>query len=253
MKKALLIGINYTGTSSELNGCINDVNNISKLLTDTLKYPAKNIKVLTDKSITKPTYSNILSELNKIVKGSNKGDQIWIHYSGHGHNIRDTNGDEEDGRDEVIVPLDYEKKGFITDDTIKSILHKLNPLCKCVCIFDACHSGSMADLPYSYSNKLEIFSDKVNKVEANVLVISGCKDSQTSADANINYKWTGALTYYLLKALKESGCTITLGKLMECVKTELKTNGYSQYPVLSSSKPLDLEQYFMFSKQPFLT
>lgn len=31
-KRALLIGINYTGTANALNGCINDVNNVKQFL-----------------------------------------------------------------------------------------------------------------------------------------------------------------------------------------------------------------------------
>ena len=37
MKNALLVGINYKGTNYQLNGCINDVTNMSKFLKTVLK------------------------------------------------------------------------------------------------------------------------------------------------------------------------------------------------------------------------
>ncbi len=56
-KKALLIGINYIGTNVQLTGCINDINNISNVLTK-LKYSCT---CLTDQSNVKPTKTNIIN------------------------------------------------------------------------------------------------------------------------------------------------------------------------------------------------
>ena len=38
--------------------------------------------------------------------------------AGHGGYVEDTNGDEADGMDETLVPVDYQKAGQITDDEI---------------------------------------------------------------------------------------------------------------------------------------
>ena len=38
MRRALLVGINYTGTSNQLYGCINDINNVGSYLYTFRKY-----------------------------------------------------------------------------------------------------------------------------------------------------------------------------------------------------------------------
>ena len=41
---------------------------------------------------------------------------------GHGSQVRDLDGDEEDGYDEVICPLDFKTAGPIVDDEMHRIL-----------------------------------------------------------------------------------------------------------------------------------
>ena len=70
---------------------------------------------------------------------------------GHGTKLQDDNGDEEDGFDEALVPLDYAEKGMIRDDDLFDILIK--PLADGVSMFslmDCCHSGTILDLPYIF-------------------------------------------------------------------------------------------------------
>jgi len=102
-KKALLVGINYKGTSSELKGCITDVDNIKGYL---LKngYSSQNITVLTDETAIKPTRVNILKHLLELIVSDAK--TLFFHYSGHGSQTADDNGDESDGRDECLCPID---------------------------------------------------------------------------------------------------------------------------------------------------
>lgn len=244
MKKALLIGINYKGTENELNGCLNDVANVNTMLITQFNYSSSNITILTDDTPVKPTRDNILSALNNVCTSSVEGDEIWIHYSGHGSYVRDTNGDETDGNDEAIVPLDFQENGFIIDDVIKATFSKLHPKSRCVVVFDSCHSGTCSDLPYCYNSVMSTQTDKVNKVQADVIMISGCRDNQTSADANIGNKWTGAITYFLTKVLSANKYAIQLGNLVNGIRTELKNNGYAQYPVLTSSRPINLQKFF---------
>lgn len=251
MKKALLIGINYTGTDNELNGCINDVTNVKSLLIDKFGYLEKNIVMMTDDTIKKPTRVNIMEQLTNIALKSSNGDEIWIHYSGHGSYQTDTNSDETDGKDEGLVPLDFQKTGLILDDSIKAILKQLNPGAKCIVVLDCCHSGSCVDLPYFYVNDTDgIQMEKVNRnqVNADVMVISGCKDSQTSADAFINKKWAGALTFYFMKTLEDNKYTMQIGKLINEVRKRLAENGYDQYPILSTSRNINLNKFLCISK-----
>jgi metacaspase-1 len=63
-------------------------------------------------------------------------------------------GDEDDGYDEVIYPVDFRTAGHIVDDTMHDVMVKsLQPGVRLTAIFDSCHSGSALDLPYVYSTQ----------------------------------------------------------------------------------------------------
>ncbi|KAJ3266764.1 Ca(2+)-dependent cysteine protease, partial [Borealophlyctis nickersoniae] len=119
-KKALLIGINYSShESGKLNGCINDVTNIKKFLTEKYNFPEENMVVLTDdrEPDLQPTAQNILMAMQWLVKDAQPDDSLFFHFSGHGGHLQDQDGDEDDGWDETICPVDYQTEGQIRDDT----------------------------------------------------------------------------------------------------------------------------------------
>jgi len=89
-----------------------------------------------------------------LVQGAAPHDSLFFHYSGHGGQTKDQDGDEADGMDEVIYPVDYQKNGHIVDDLMHQIMVKPLPAgCRLTAIFDSCHSGSVLDLPYIYSTE----------------------------------------------------------------------------------------------------
>lgn len=95
--------------------------------------------------------SQFLSAYRNLVTTAKDGDVVYLHYSGHGVKLADDDGDEEDGFDECLVPLDFQTKGIIRDDDLLKILVK--PMAEGVfvtSIMDCCHSGSILDLPYSF-------------------------------------------------------------------------------------------------------
>ena len=92
VNSSLIVGINYIGTEYELNGCINDANNMRDFA---IGRGCDNIIMLTDRDI-RPSKTNILIALTNLLKKSNSGDVILFYYSGHGSNIKDNNGDEGD-------------------------------------------------------------------------------------------------------------------------------------------------------------
>ena len=84
-----------------------------------------------------------------LVEGCTSGDSLVFHFSGHGMQKLDNNGDEVDGYDEAICPLDFEDRGVILDDEInETIIRPLGPGVKLHAIVDTCHSGTILDLPY---------------------------------------------------------------------------------------------------------
>ena len=105
-----------------------------------------------------------------------------------------------------------------------------------VVFIDACHSGSSMDLPFQYNftqHKWELTSNI--RVNTNVLLISGCKDNQTSADAYINQMFQGALTHGFLYAVKKCRSD-NLFEFVSFIRRYLKSHRYSQTPQLSCTK-----------------
>lgn len=156
-KRAVLIGINYVGSSAELSGCHNDVNNMVKYIKDVHGFEDENIVLLMDDGEhTEPTKDNIIEAWKTLVGSVEEGDAVFCHYSGHGCKVEDDNGDEEDGFDETLVPVDYQSEGFIRDDDIFKIL--VGPLpagSTMTAVMDCCHSGTVLDLPFVFTARAE--------------------------------------------------------------------------------------------------
>lgn len=252
-KFALLVGINYTDTSSQLNGCINDAENLRGLLIDKFNYLPENIVMLrddSDDSKVKPTKQNIINNFNLLVNKATKEGftELWFSYSGHGAYEYDKSGDEKDFYDEVICPLDYETAGMIVDDYIyENFIAKLPSTVTLFGLMDCCHSGTIFDLPYLYTTR--VTSNNKNKPSATVISISGCRDNQTSADAYIEDSYEGAMTWSFLNALNNANYNITLKNIVERMRALLLTNKYTQVPMLAVSIPTDVDRYLIKSSE----
>jgi hypothetical protein len=252
-KFALLIGINYRGTSSELNGCINDVMNMKDALVKHFGYSAENIVVMTEDQPNnlKPTALNIMNQFGSlIIKAYHKqAKEIWFHYSGHGSYIADVSGDESDGKDEVIVPVDHETAGVISDDLLHNYMEHLPTETRFFCLFDCCHSGTILDLKHRYLGDNKHYSENVkSKIKGKVVMISGCTDDQTSADAFIGSKWAGAMTVAFLKSMESVDYKITYYHLLDLMRDYLRNNNYDQIPQLTSSNKLNSVSIFCSDK-----
>ncbi|KAL3904128.1 MAG: hypothetical protein SGPRY_011406, partial [Prymnesium sp.] len=151
-KRALLIGINYVGQQGELKGCHNDVVMMKQYIeTQGYTSDSDSMKVLMDDgNHDMPTMANILNAFQWFTDGVEAGDSLFFHYSGHGGSVRDENGDEKDGKDETLIPVDYQERGQLTDDVILSQLVLEVPRdATLTVVIDACHSGTVLDLPYT--------------------------------------------------------------------------------------------------------
>lgn len=240
-KRALLIGLNYAQIpSAALQGCIDDIVSMRNMLIDAYGFANDNIAMLRDDDVTKlPTRQAILNALNTLAIQSAQCSEIWIHYSGHGTQVKDTAGDETDGQDEALVPSDFMSYGFITDDMLFDIFK----LFKCRVLFfsDSCHSGSILDLQYSINYVNGTFTKSVSTSKSianpNIIVMSGCRDVQTSADtySSVDSQYCGAFTNSLVTMLRKNNHTVDIMKLYGDVCSYLINNGYSQIPVLSST------------------
>ena len=251
-KCALLVGINYIGTTNQLNGCINDINTMKDLLGSKFKYDK--FIVLTDETAQKPTKHNILNALNDVINSSMNYNEVLFHYSGHGTSTIDKNNDESDGYDEAIVPLDYSQSGLILDDDLYAIIK--NVKCNMKIILDSCHSGTCIDLPYvnSYDSQGNLALKTTEKntncnTTYDIFMISGCRDNQLSIDIyeKDKKKFCGALTNSLANNLL-SGDDISISNLMSMLNKTLKR--YSQNPSFSSNKIINMNTPFISNFKP---
>uniref|UniRef100_A0A6C0B2X7 Peptidase C14 caspase domain-containing protein n=1 Tax=viral metagenome TaxID=1070528 RepID=A0A6C0B2X7_9ZZZZ len=243
MKRALLIGIDYLAIPSiTLKGCVYDVINVRDVLTDAYDYDS--ITILRDdinNAATMPTKANIIKNLTNIVNQSTSLDEIWVHYSGHGSQLPNKNAYTSNGLDNILVPCDYQTAGFITDRELLAIVKNIK--CKALLLFDACHSGTMCDLEWSFQYGGPISWSKIqnNKVgnisNPNICIISGCKDEQTSADTFIKADSTsqGAFTNAFINALRNYRHKVSINQVYQYVCGYLQSNGFPQVPVLSAT------------------
>jgi hypothetical protein len=140
-RKALLIGINYFGQKGQLRGCINDVKNMSKFLHERFGYQWDDMVILTDDQQhpkSQPTKQNILTAMHWLVKDAQPNDSLFFHYSGHGGQTKDLDGDEADGYDETIYPVDFRNMGHIVDDEMHRIMsvHHSATAAECILIHE---------------------------------------------------------------------------------------------------------------------
>lgn len=234
-KRALLVGINYVRTQYQLNGCVNDVVNVSNFL----KTQGYTSTIITDTTPVRATKNNIMALLKQLFITSNPGDTCFFHYSGHGTNTVDRNGDEADKRDEQIVPCDF---NMILDDELKALIQNFLPEnVTLFALFDSCFSGTVLDLKYNYFPN--ILNLKNSETKSNVIMISGCTDKQTSADAFIDKKWAGAMTTSFLKSVKGAS---SISVLLNRMKNYLAINRFTQIPQLSTGKLLNINDGLYF-------
>ena len=241
---ALVIGIDYVKTPEiKLNGCCADAYNIKEMLLNRFEFLNENITILTDDNtnITKEcNTANIEEAFKNLVDKSLKNAKLLVvFYSGHGTQTPDEAGKdfEIDGKDECWVLSDYKSKEVFSDDKLKNLfLDKLNTGVNVLIISDSCHSGSMADLSWTYnssSKKISNTKTKVDNLKPNIWQISGCMDSQYSEELAINGRICGALTHcmndFLLKGKKIKD--IINSSQSTCRKLKL-----SQVPILSCNK-----------------
>jgi hypothetical protein len=263
-KRALLIGINkYQIDGADLRGCVNDVEDLSAALVECYGFKKSDITVLTDGAATKKAMQ---SGIKQLLRDSKKGDVAVVHYSGHGSNVPDDNGDESDGRDEILCPTDLNWDDPLRDDWLRTTFDSMKAGVNLTVIMDCCHSGTNTraflppdapirprylpspwgirnvetgrSLQRNVSSELRRSPKAARKskdiVNADLpeVLITGCRDTQTSADAFINGRYNGALTYALVKAMRKGKTALTYNQLHDLAAGVLKTKKFEQVPQL---------------------
>jgi hypothetical protein len=267
-RRAVLIGINrYRIPGADLRGCVNDVRNMRQVLLKYFGFKAANVRVLTDFKATKQAMQKAIATL---IASGRKGDVLLLHYSGHGSNVPDRNGDEADRRDEILCPTDLDWKDPLTDDWLRRTFNKLRTGVRLTVVMDCCHSGTNTRaVPMPGEPVIDRYlpspwdimaqesgrrlrgtvrgtlrrsrraarkrSDLVAARIAEVL-ITGCRDTQTSADAYIGGSYGGALTYALVAAIREAKGRLSYRELHARTLKYLKKEDFTQVPQLEARK-----------------
>mmetsp|Transcript_17740 Transcript_17740/g.26558 ORF Transcript_17740/g.26558 Transcript_17740/m.26558 type:complete len:606 (-) Transcript_17740:145-1962(-) len=165
-KFSLLVACNYKDIGA-LEKSHDDLHMVKDYIVNVFGFPEDqdHMTVLIDDGRhKKPTYKNILQAMKFIALRSRPGDAVFVHFSGHGGRVIDLS---TNCYDEVLVPCDYEKKGFITDKSIfKSLLVPMAEDVTVTMVLDSCFTGVMLDMPFSWSTKNDS-TDKEAKLSLN--------------------------------------------------------------------------------------
>lgn len=218
-KHALVIGIGKYPVGSgwqRINGD-RDADSVVNMLKGT---DFKDIQCLKNEKATK---ANIVNGFKLLTARCHSGDVVYIHFSGHGQQMRDADNDEADGLDESWIPYDAcvspcaKDRGekHLIDDEIGSLLDgifsKVGAEGKILVVADACHSGSSTRCEDNSNDIIRgvdtIFPMKKyprkTQVNENWILISACGDNQSNVE--MKQPAMGKLTYALVW-LVNNGC-----------------------------------------------
>lgn len=245
-KRALVIGIGEQEDKSwaKINGD-KDVPLVQQMLQ---KVGYTDIRTLANKQASK---AGIVAAFKKLTAQCAVGDIVYIHFSGHGQQVTDVNGDEgkEDGWDEAWIPYDaylrYDEKRYkgekhLIDDELNTLLtaicNKIGNSGKMLVVVDACHSGDSSrgdDIEEIVRGVKDEFIIPVKKkgtarkAPERWLTLSACKDYQLNQE--MKSPKVGKLTYALYTLSEKGSVTI------EAVQIFMQRNRgrYAQTPVQS--------------------
>ena len=273
-KWALLMGIDKYETPGipQLEGCVSDVDLMAGILRDNFGFPISNITVLRDEQATR---DGILGAMNALASRISANDIVVVHYSGHGSQMTDREGDEPDGLDETIVCQDSGRSPYpnrdISDDEIYVWLLGVSQVTPYITlIFDCCHSGNisrdgfgaksrwlepdrrpMAELPPSpvdvkvaQGSTREVGPSGWLPLGQRYVLVSGCRDDESSYEHCVEEGGMavahGALTYFLSQELVKASAGSTYRDVFERASAQVTATYPRQHPQMEGARDRDL-------------
>ena len=254
-KRAFMVGTSHYDTAltgyqwNNINGA-EDV----RLLSPILKKQGFYLNTLIDEQAT---YQNIISQLSSFIRKTKKGDIVYLHFSTHGQPVEDLNGDETDGWDEAIVPIDaykiykkgsYEGERHLLDDQlnefVKQLREKVGPKGFLYVVIDACHAGTSSrandetvrgtKVGFTYNNK--VFKPSTEKkshykVESsskmsNVMYLEACRPDQVNVEIRVKDRRYGPLSYNIAQALQAKPLSTNANDFLSNVKASIMKGGF---------------------------
>ena len=268
-KRALLIGINKYKAVPKLQGSLNDIETMRQILLTRWGFADKNISVVTDEAATR---AGMLAALEQLAKDAGPNDTIYFHYSGHGSQVEDLNGDEPDDHlDETLVPQDGRTAGVrdITDDELDAVFSRMAAK-NAFIVLDSCHSGTATrsldirtrsipqDSRVDIYKKAEDAKPKtraiVPVITSRYIVMTGAASHQEALDGPVDGRYHGFFTYSLAKSLSSAGPGASPREVFTGVEQELKRIqthfGRSSMPEPQLEAPPDLIEKALFGSSP---
>lgn len=186
----------YSGWDGPLSACEFDAADMAAIAKSKGMKPT----VLRTKQATR---AKVLTAVRNAAKTLSKGDFFFLTFSGHGGQVRDADGDEPDRKDETWCLYD----GQLVDDELYVELGRFAAGVRVLVLSDSCHSGTVTrarvtadpDQALAQVDAAAPETNLVGEFKPAVILISGCRDSQTSMDGEYN----GAFTEQLLKVWDE--------------------------------------------------
>jgi hypothetical protein len=124
---------NYSGWSGPLNACEADARDMAALATTQKMTP-------TTLMTTDATRARTLDAIRKAAQLLTAGDLFFLSYSGHGGQVQDVSGEDEDDKlDETWCLFD----GQLIDDELYLELSKFRKGVRVLVLSDSCHSGTV--------------------------------------------------------------------------------------------------------------
>lgn len=231
-RRALVIGIGQQEDKSwgKINGD-KDVPFVEEMLKNA-KFKTGNVKKLVNQQATKAA---IVDAFKSLATQSRRGDIVYVHFSGHGQQMKDVHNDEKDGLDECWIPYDAYRQPcskdrgdkHLTDDEVNYYLNairsKIGDAGKMLVVIDACHSGGATrgdedEVVRGVEDIFEaiksfIWGSSAQKVKTDVnpnaqenkerwITLSACDSDQVNIE--MKSPAVGKLTYAIYNKVKES-------------------------------------------------
>lgn len=244
------------------------------------EFKKENIFTIIDVQATKAGILNKIKEVQQLLK---KGDVLVVHFSMHGQQVLDVDGDEVDGLDESIVPFDasveysdaYKGENHIRDDELSNIITSLrNSLGsdgQLLFLLDSCHSGSStrggkarggkpALVPSGWkkgdvtinenASETAMFQKEVKSDDAaSFVMISGA----SAAELNYEYQGNGSLSYAFAKAVSALGTDYTYRQLFSKIAAQMNIISPKQKPTIEGDLDYKLFKGEYVKQQPYYT
>lgn len=192
MKKALLIGINAYPNGNELNGCIEDINQVkSAIERNGDGTPNFGVRMLPDVQ----TSREVMEAINLLFSGSE--DTALLYFSGHGY--VNTTGAEIVMPQDIAIPGQY--YAGIQMSTIMNIVNN-SKVCNKIIILDCCHSGNIG----KYS-----VTDAGSIINSGVSILTACRDDEVAMEAGGHGLFTELLCAALNGGAADYCGNITIG------------------------------------------